>query len=216
MNRRCACLNVLFFAATVLGQASVHADPIGILDQEIPALNFSHAFFGNVEHAQTFEVGISGQLAAVEIYLSNPFQDMPDQITVSIRSVNSSGFPSLLPTDNLAVATMPILSVPTSVGFVRVDFPSPLPGANIGDQLAVIMRANGPTGNLNWQGMFRDVYPRGSFYSRFYETDGAWISSVADFSMRTYVIPVPEPSSQILLGCMSVMFAILTFARVRE
>ena len=186
---------VCVFAVTAVCCIGAIAKAAPVLDQVIPPLQFSAAFFSDVEVAQTFEVGIAGQLAAVDLYLNDPFHQTPSGTTVRITRLDSAGAPSLLTGDTLSTAILPVGSVPHPVDFVRVDFPTPLLNVAVGDKLAIVMHTPTASGNLSWNGTFEDVYPRGASFARFHLQGGAWMPSIIELSMRTYVDPVPEPST---------------------
>lgn len=167
-----------------------------VLDQENPAFSTSNAFLSTHARAQTFTVGLSGQLAAVEAYLGNPFERFESDLILSVRPTDSEGVPLVADDFDLATSTLSVAVVPRGKQFIRFEFAEPLPEVQVGDVLAIIIWATGPVGNVGWGGSINDPYPQGTGYSLRQPPEGEpWSPSSIDLSFRTYVLPVPEPSA---------------------
>ncbi|MCW3476610.1 PEP-CTERM sorting domain-containing protein [Limobrevibacterium gyesilva] len=164
-------------------------------------------------HAQTFTVGLSGELAAVSLQFGQYNGTGGDFVFRILPTV--SGIPALDFNDALASVTIPYASFPT------FSFSAPTPATTIdfsalglhvtaGDVLAIAVSATGGAQGA-WDILFPGGYAEGSAYSSY--GGSAWAPQVrpvgndslfADFAFTTYVDPspshVPEPASLAVLG----------------
>lgn len=194
--------------ATILLAAGLLAAPAraAVLDQQYDfSSSVANTTNGNLgEVGQTFTVGIAGTLDQIDVRmfrLSGIFDPTGDPI-LSIYST-SGGLPTGSP---LATATVPEASVPLNpVGtpaFVSFDVSAAGLLVNPGDVLAFAIRTTsevGPYWLITDQGQPIE-YAGGAAVSRF--PPGAWsaMSPPQDHAFQTWVTPVPEPQSFVLLG----------------
>jgi hypothetical protein len=193
MMRRVALAISFCIVLSLIKPASSDAAPILVDQQNL----ISGGAFNAPVLAQTFTVGISGQLVGIDIatFTSNPG-------TLYITGT-SSGVPDL--TQTLTSVSVPTLS-PVS-GFQPTIFFSPVT-VNAGALLAIVMYVPGAGGGTNnW--VLGGAYSGGIAFQGF---DGppilnafaALATSGSDFAFRTYVdtgaSPVPEPATIGLLA----------------
>jgi hypothetical protein len=187
----------------------------GLLDQSfVPPPSWSAYSVGSpspgffVEQAQTFQVGIPGNLTGIDVQAGR-FGSSAHLITsglvLSIKNVTASGFPG---NSILATATLPPSAVPlepaAQVSWVSFDLSaSPIP-VQVGDKLAITLTSTTPangTMGYGWMGGgSAGGYPVGNGYGH---TIGfSWNVHTFDFGFQTYVTPVPEPGTagSLLLG----------------
>lgn len=208
----------------ICGLIGFHASALSafpILDQESgPAGHFNQ--FNELPFAQTFVVGLPGQLESVEVYVSqlNPVGNL----LVSIYAIANGEPPFPGSEPPLATASIPVSALPSSSAggtgpeFVWIDLDVPLPVLP-GEELVLVLQKdsggqNGAAG-IVWFGN-SGSYPLGEAW-RFdpggpvFCTDPpcippieppSWqlLGGTGDFAFRTYV---PEPSAALLLagGC---------------
>lgn len=183
-----------------------------IVDQEFSATpaGMSHvsSSTGDTMFGQSFTVGVAGLLSGADLLVfdgSSWFgasQVVATDITVQIRTLVSG-----LPTETvLASGTIPASSLPTSPGsqFTHVNFLSGIavePGQTLA--LTISGAADGWSGQIGTSA----TYPGGLALTRSHAGyDWVPLSVVdpggreGDFLFRTYVQPVPEPSTLALLS----------------
>jgi hypothetical protein len=146
--------------------------------------------------AQTYEVGISGNFVAAEIYVRTDGE--PATVTMQLKRLQ--GFrPSINGADvsSIATATLPRQPSPpyqSLFSWVRLSFP-PAP-VHAGETLAFIFGSD-KNHNPTWYGARTNgstsAWVRGPDYE-------PWGHPMSNFAFRTYVIPIPEPTSGSLLG----------------
>jgi hypothetical protein len=192
----------------------------GQLDQnhDIPP-NFSNAnAFGvgsDTFAAQSFTVGLTGWLSAIDVGLYRPDVSFDGTIKVDICRV-VGGTPDFSETGVLARrivsnSTIPVLQVFdvfTPQFTLHVDFPSSSVSVIPGDSLAIVLRPN-VTGSryYNWwtNTDAAHSYAGGGFF-HYYPSDGRIVNeggTLADGEFRTFVSNVPEPTAPFLTvwGC---------------
>jgi hypothetical protein len=194
------------FAVLACFSPALHAAPI--LDQEH---NFQssvgNSTLGNVaEVGQTFTVGIAGTLDHVDVLmfrLDGIFDPTGDPI-LSIYNT-SGGVPTGLP---LTTATVPEASVPLNAAtFVTFDISGASIPVNVGAVLAFSIRTNSSVGPYfllvdGDLGQPQDYAP-GAAVSRILNVPpDPWIvqTPASDHGFRTWVEPIPEPGTLVLLG----------------
>lgn len=170
-------------------------------------------FGGQFQLAQTFAVGISGNLARIEIEVYTYGANVP--LVVDIFRTTSGGTPDLA-AGSLANFIVPASSVPyvslSIPPFVALDLGAAAFGVAVGDVLALAVSAPGSiyTGEYYWV-VGPDSYPSGEGFRRA-SSSAAFVPTIfnqgvrGDFGFRTYVdvAAVPEPST-LVLGSMSVL-----------
>jgi hypothetical protein len=196
------------FALSALALPSpAAADPIVIDQQNLGPRIGGTGVAGDMSLAQTFTVGITGNLTELELGVFNP-NDVgsgdpyfPDPLTIELRDT-ASGAPG---TNVLYSWTLPMADAT-----LDRDALTAFAGANLsvvaGQTLAIVFRT-GPSGNFGWSEAC--CYARGT---SFVDT-GAGFDPIypahsgidSDFIFRTSVepngvSPTPEPAAFLLLG----------------
>ncbi len=155
---------------------------------------------GKAEQAQTFRVGIDGRLIGADLYLTG----YGENLLLEVRRVTADGLPSESSADLLGAA----IASPGSLGgvrFVSFDFGPKGPMVAAGETLALVVQSLG-RGLYDWGGNSGDPYPHGGIVARssVYNDDRWFIpsypASVSDYGFRTYVEPVPEPSTVLIFA----------------
>ena len=193
----------ILFSSTVPVTATPILDQVSFENPHTPAVASTLNYR---DIAQTFTVGISGTLTRVDI----PILKSPSLTTDPIFDIRRTvgGIPVEDDNDILASITVPNESM--SSDLPRVFFP--IEDLNVlvnsGDVLAMVLRIpDEPTtnGEVSWSVVFEDQYSRGNRFIR----DEAWTDTpwsngwsndtIADHDLvfRTFVDPIPEPSSTI-------------------
>jgi hypothetical protein len=159
--------------------------------------------------AQTFRVGHSGQLAAVDVFIARePSTVTPLQFDIRtvVGGVPSRGLPgSILASGLLDASAVPIVAYPYHDGpnanvndgqMVRLDFSDF--SVNQGDELAIMLQSVGGNYYYWFEGP-PGSYPDGAdlWLGPFGWMDDAYPQAAAGF--RTYLEVVPEPNSTIAL-----------------
>lgn len=180
--------------------------------------------------AQTFTVGLTGALSGFDIWIErNASVQLP--LLFDLR-LTSSGAPTFDDTgSNILVAGQkPAVEIPlylqsTSLPaqLVHIDLTTAVE-VTAGDVLAIVLRSDDPSTDADgltyrWFGLPSHAsfpsYPGGDSFVR---SGGTWLKlpNVGDSVFRTYVTPVPEPSTCFLsaLGCG--MFGITRVRRLRR
>jgi hypothetical protein len=191
-------LTALLCHATARGQA--------VLDQSYDPGNVGGFTFNSTNPlAQTFTVGITGQLTQADIRAYNFFGGANAPLTLAIYTVNPGiPFPSL--GSLLATASLPQSSVPSTSGFVGFDYSASPPSVTTGQVLAMVASTTGSFSYL-WEGRTPGLYPAGQAHS----VSGTTLFNTGagptfDFGFRTFVRPIPEPGTLLLAGGAATLF----------
>jgi hypothetical protein len=191
----------------------VSADPIVIDQQFIPIVGSSfeatiQPLASGPTYGQTFTVGISGQLVGADLALDGVVHGRTlNDVLVEVTTM-LGGFPT---SNVLASGTISAGSIPVGFAngiFTHVDFSSG-PAVTAGQQLALLFFGEGDLTsdpNVLGQNSSGILYPGGQGVIFAF---GTWHPAVEffqpgqagsdDFAFRTYVAPVPEPASFLLL-----------------
>ncbi len=210
MNAKLLCL----FAAAIATNAS--ASPL-VLDQSFETYGGYASVSADLRQAQTFVVGISGELAKLELALRpEDIRDLTSPAEVQVLIVRTyNHVPRALPEDVLATATasfpnagfLPVeTGAPQSVQpflWVPIDLP---PTAFVaGDELGIVLSSSTSHG-YQWATAFPGSYPLGEGYTGPPANMGHPLSyNQRDYLFRTYMAPIPEPSTMLFT-----LFALVT------
>lgn len=151
-----------------------HTHPTAELDQSFipsPAASYQTNIAYNpldpsfVDQAQTFTVGITGQLIYVEVLISGFSQEA--DLLVDIRPT-INGVPT---SDDLAIlgeARIHASETTGSFAFVSVDFSSQNIQVALGSELAIVLKIDrlSQGGDYSWRGEAGDLYNSGVAYTR--------------------------------------------------
>jgi hypothetical protein len=157
----------------------------------------------SVDKAQTFTVGITGELSRVSLSIfQNGLETEP--LLFDLRTT-AGGFPiqSNSGPGVLAEITLPaagILPVPSFVDINLTAFDIPV---SDGEVLALVLRSNAdsiaPGHGYEWSTGFTNLYPRGESFFRTPGNGWSVNSIAASQGFETFVDVVPEPSGLMLL-----------------
>jgi hypothetical protein len=192
------------------------ADAAPILDQQHNfTSSVANSTNGNVaEVGQTFTVGVTGTLDHIDVLMfrvGGPFDPTADPI-ISIYAT-SGGLPT---GDPLATATTPETQVPLNTAdFVTFDLSAAALPVTAGTLMAFAIRTLSDPQPYFLLSDGAAGYAAGAGVNRF--PPSAWFafSPPQDHGFRTFVEPVPEPSSALLIGVGSMAF-LACHRRVRE
>lgn len=191
--------------------ASVFAIPI--LDQEnTGTLTLNQGVghipgsFGNPIVAQTFTVGITGELAGVDVFINNQAAGVTTgtDLIAEIYAVTAS-----LPSGAALASTTISESLIPGGGhnFFNIDFSSYNLGIGAGEELAVLLREsnNNPNTVYSWGGSAGNSYTGGMST---FDVGSGFVNTGYDFFFRTYV-SVPEPSilALIIMGLIGIAYS---------
>ena len=188
---------------------------VSVVDQSyVPSLgsgtgNLS-AGFGSInpsqERAQSFTVGLSGDLVRVEVYIHR-FSGTSGNLVADIRPVDASGHPTNTSLANAVVAGTDIPTFPDPVVFFPLDFSGTPIAVHAGDHLAVALHGTAGDITFTWIGDTPGAYTGGAGQERVIGNH-SWISEFSgteDLGFRTFV-NIPEPAAGVLALFFLVIF----------
>jgi probable HAF family extracellular repeat protein len=200
-------LGVIFAIISMLAAGAARGDVLDQANDEAvtDVISFSEI---NIPYdfAQTFTVGLSGQLSRIELDVWRK-SVTTQNLRVDIRRT-VAGTPVASDSQALGVVTLPpsavpiepIHSFPYVPQFTSIDFSSFNIQVHSGDVLAIALHCDatdyyhGYLWHTSNQGV--DNYPRGTEFGRY--NGGAWYAPQYDCAFHTFVT-VPEPSMIVLL-----------------
>jgi hypothetical protein len=200
MNNIRYCILILGVLAFFLLAGDCSASPI--IDQEFipdPVVLWQVSVNGSVaSHAQTFTVGITGNLVRIDLDLNVETQSPSATAYFDVLPTTAGG--DLVDTTPLFSTTLPYTQIPLSPAFVSINLGSGV-AVTVGEQLAIRVRGSELNNFIGWYGSTDpgvvDFYPRGKEYVT--DPGNTWFSFEADLGFKTYIDPVPEPSTLALL-----------------
>jgi len=213
------CAGLIFFSSIFNSAASAP-----ILDQIADSpLNLTTMPFGSLDIAQTFTVGITGQLTRVDLKIGEFGFGTPEVVHIDIRPT-INGVP--IEDDNsffAQTALLPSEMSGTSI-FTEIDFSSANIIVSIGDVLAIALRSDAPPthpeGNT-YVSPLTEGYVGGDRFFRGTSSTGTsfptWTTQSSpdlDLKFRTFVNPIPIPSAIWLFG--SGLLGLIGIARKKE
>lgn len=220
-------MRTVYLWCFLAGFAATTKADTAVIDQSYE----SYGGYGSVStewrHAQTFVVGLTGKLTRVEVALRpGEIRDLTSTAEARLEiAPTSSHVPLALPDDILASS---IAGFPNS-NFERISHLEPsfvhqffwVPfefgpiDVTIGDELAIVLTPLVPHG-YQWAKDFQGTYPDGDGFSG-PATDLSHPRNWDRFDglFRTYVVPVPEPSSLVMGPLIFIGFARLVRNKVQ-
>ena len=192
-------LIILVLALTV---GTVRAAPLIDQAQEIGDVPYS---FGNIdfhEFAQTFSVGRSGWLTAIDLQVAESpfFPEQGGNLVVNILPTLDGKPTSPVLLFQVGKDVIPTWNgqTPADVDFLHIELPTRVP-VTAGKLFAIELFHTGfGSGEFVWGGSEADVYGGGQAFSRGFAE--LWGEEEHDFAFRTHVDPVPEPATWVLLA----------------
>ena len=166
------------------------------------SVDAASAIGASQEAAQTFTVGLDGQLTQLDVLVGLDIggPSITDPLVVEVRTTSARA-PAVADTSPPVFASVSIPSNQFVQGFswVSVDLSGFDVPVSVGEVLAITMRTNSATPfAYNWWGTQANNYAGGATFGR--TTGGSWdaLGFIADESFRTYV-QVPESATMSLL-----------------
>lgn len=159
--------------------------------------------------AQTFTVGITGDLCRVKVWMG--MHGSPtDNLVMEIRPVDGFGVPALTSGSALASVALTPAQVNSGMspigggayrGWVSFDFSSFNIAASVTDVLSFVLRSDQDfTSNINeYTGLFiPNVYAGGEEWRQF--VPDPWFPDGTDFRFRTFMTPTPGALALLAMG----------------
>jgi hypothetical protein len=211
--------NCLFYSIILCATAfPVSAQAGAMLDQSFDPSGYSQVYADvkldsgdYAQEAQSFQVGIGGRLTQADLLLQGTGYEVQGNLELQLRRTNASGLPSDSPADVLAVANLAESAVPArQPGFVAFNFGPDAPLVKTGDLLSLVLIETVPgSGLVDWIGTSGNRYGLGQslvkshlfYHDNWAAPDG--FNGGLDLGFKTYVEPVPEPSSLLLAASMA-------------
>ena len=186
-----------------------------VVDQEFDPRGITVVSFikFDMDKAQTFTVGLSGQLAEVEVFIARDFLPQGVDLVFDVRETHD-GVPIEDDSHSLAQVVIPDTDVPTSWDFFQIDLMPFNVLVEARDVLAIVLREQGgnPDTEFWWFGKQVDLYAAGGPFFRWptegYNTWTPLTSPVFDHGFKTTVCPIVvaiEAESWSHQGSVSVM-----------
>lgn len=153
------------------------------------------------KRAQTFIVGQSGTLSAVDVFLNAPSGAAFGTLRLEIRETTPGGLPVVDPFF-LVQTTMPMSSISGTSEFHNFDLRQFQLPVSVGDELAIVLFVEEGGTSINWNGGAGNPYQLGGTFSE-QPPNFSWFfgsnSNQFDYGFRT-TVAVPEPSGLAIAG----------------
>jgi hypothetical protein len=189
-------ISVAFLVALFSAIGSAQALPVLDQHNEDPFDGF-HAIASVQSVAQTFTVGIPGVLSRIELDIIEGFTGPPTApLAVQIQTV-SGGLPS---GTSLGTRFLTSADLTTTFSFIPIDFSSFNINVSVNDALAIVLSSSETDLFYGWSLLtVSGGYGGGASYTNL---GSGWTLPVVgeDMRFRTYVAPVPEPGTLLLIG----------------
>jgi hypothetical protein len=150
------------------------------------------------ERAQTFQVGTTGVLTQVDVWVYRFFNDVHGDLVLDIRATQPSGAPTSTAGGQLLTTTMASTAVPVQgSGAISFDLSSFNLYVTQGEELAIVVHeAPDPNGDVTyqWSGGGSDPYPAGQSWERAIGNHD-WAADPqadVDWGFRTFVNAAPD------------------------
>jgi len=164
----------------------------------------------NQYRAQTFQVGMSGTLVEIDVFVRR-FEATPvgGNLVFELRRLTSTGAPSNLAEDSLLQVHIPSTDVGTSLVFLPINVSPANLHVNAGDSFAIVLHASADTPSgltYQWNGQNTNVYGNGGSFEQVVGNH-SWGggSPSLDLGFETFVSTVPEPGA-LMLSAMGALF----------
>jgi hypothetical protein len=191
MRSNIALFVVLFL---LVGSGAAHGTPI--LDQSQDSTNTQSSFGSQNELAQTLIVGTSGLLTSVEVSVRRVFGN-GGTVVLSILPV-ASGAPGTVPLGSVSVD---VFDLPlTTPDFFTFDVAVLGLSFAVGDRIAISLGTPSSIPGIRWATSLEQPYQEGAMFRRSVNPLQPWESFSLDTTFRTYVEPIPEPNTALLLS----------------
>ena len=155
----------------------------------------------DIDLAQTFTVGITGILTSVEVLIRRE-SGITEDLLFDIRTI-AGGVPTEADAgaNVLANTSLSAAGIPLASEFVSVDLSSFGLAVTAGEVLSIVLQSDGANPAYLWSGTAADGYAGGGTFRRFLSIPATWgtTGAASDLAFRTFVEPVPEPSTALLL-----------------
>ena len=187
---------VIFVQSSGISNAASQAivDQEFVIDPVLPAL----AIDERQDVAQTFTVGITGTLTRVDLQIFRGDPQSASPLVLEMRRTLVDGLPD--ESDAGLLAVLPITAVlPRLIiappNLVQVELgPQSVP-VDTGDILSISLHSMAAPNEWYLWASGAPAYNRGSGFFRSEFTGGAYRYAGTDLGFRTFVVPIPEPSS---------------------
>ena len=173
---------------------------VPMLDQSSEG-GLSQGSVGHIDAGQTFTVGAEGRLVEVQAEVRR-FDAAALDLTIDVRRT-VAGAP--VEDDVLASITIPASSIGmTAPAYLSFDLRSFDIRVEVGDELAIVLSTVASQTTYVWLERTDDSYAGGQRFLRGAFAGSTWNgagfgSPVTDLNFRTFVAPVPEPGTGLLL-----------------
>jgi hypothetical protein len=159
----------------------------------------------NQSMGQSFTVGLGGLLTRIDFQLgrnAGTTQPLQVELRTTIGDLPNLAPSALLFSGSIAASDVPVL-IYTSSFSTSIDLSSAPPAVTPGQKLVVLLSSSDYEW-YNWDnpGYFNNnPYPNGTTVKLGYPDYSNWVTlDDWDFGFRTWVLPVPEPSTLLPLG----------------
>ena len=200
--------------AIVLALNAIQARATPVLDQAFDARATGNtggfSITGGQILYQTFTVGVEGTLDSIDLQVYQLSTSPVGDLVVALLGT-SAGVPNpsnILGTANVTGTDLPGFSFTTDA-FINVDVSAMNIDVDPGDILAIRLTRSNPSDTFGWVDRDGELpnYAGGTMFRGIDTTVTPALLSDTDAGFRTYVEPIPEPTSLALLGLVALLVA---------